>query len=165
MRVKTGAVRKRAAMAGSAVLTLALAVCVLFVISNQASFTPPTFEPGAAVGVPQPPEILRYTRIDAGSFTFMIAGVLRQQEDGSLRIYFTNPEENDVYLMCEIFDADGEMIYRSGMLRPGEYVASLSPITIPGNEAVDIRINIYALEPEVFFSAGTVALGNILQPY
>ena len=165
MRVKTGAVRKRAAMIVSVAFTIALAAGVTFAISNQASFTPPPFESRAAVGVPQPPEMLRYTRIDADRFAFMVAGILTQQEDGSLRIYFTNPEENDVYLMCEIFDADGEVIYRSGMLRPGEYVATLSPITIPGNEAVDIRINIYALEPEVFFSAGTVALGNILQPY
>jgi len=154
-----------AAMTVSVAFTLALAAGVAFAISNQASFTPPPFESRAAVGVPQPPEMLRHTRIDAGRFAFMVAGILRQQEDSSLQIYFTNPEENDVYLLCEIFGADGEMIYRSGMLRPGEYVANLSPITIPGNEAVDIRINIYALEPEGFFSAGTVTLGNILQPY
>ena len=163
-RIKTGAKRKRAMMIAAIFITVTLAAAIIFAINYQHSYTPPPFESRAVVGVPHPPEMLKHTRIDAGSFAFKIAGVLQQQEDGSLQIYLTNPEENEVYLMCEILTSDGEAIYRSGLLRPGEYVVSLPPIAVLGDDSMDVRINIYALERDFFFSAGTVTLRNILQP-
>ena len=149
----------------SAVCTLVLAVAIFFVVSYQPQYTPPPFEPDAVTGIPEPPERIRHVGFDAGNFTFMIASVIYQQEDGSVGLYLTNPLGNDVYLMGEVIDQDGNTIYRSGLLRPGEYVPRLYPTVRMRSEAIDVIINIYALESEGFFSAGTVMLGNVLQPY
>jgi len=149
----------------SAVCTLALAVAIFFVVNYRPQHTPPPFEPGAVTGTPEPPERIGHVGFDAGNFTFMIASVMYQQEDGSVGLYLTNPLGNDVYLMCEVIDQDGNTIYRSGLLRPGEYVAGLYPTARLGGEIIDVIVHIYALEPEGFFSAGTVMLGNVLQLY
>ena len=165
VRVKTHSTRKKAVITITAVITAALVAAIVIVAGYQPSYRPPPFEPSAVTGVPQPPESVMHTGFDAGGFTFMIAGNKQLQEDGSVRIYLTNPPENEVYLMCEIVDTCGNTLYRSGLLRPGEYVAELPAVESerPVNETVDILIHVYALEQDGFFSAGTVTLGNVLQ--
>ena len=148
------------------ILSTALAAAAVFLALYTPPYTPPPFEPGAVAGVPEPPEGFRYSEIDAmGSFTFGLSGVLYQQEDGSLRVYFTNPEANEINLICEIIDLDGKTLYKSGLLRPGEHVVSLYPVRELENIAIKTEIKIYALEPEHYYSIGTVTLDNVLQPY
>jgi hypothetical protein len=88
------------------------------------------------------------------------------QEDGSLFVYFTNVEENDVRMMCEIVQEGTEItLYKSGVLNPGEYVEKLDPVTEIENEKKDIIIRIYAFEEENWYSAGTVEITSLLQPW
>jgi len=151
-------------------LTITLAAAVVFIALKQPPpiphYEPPPFEQDAITGIPEVPVNFGYSELDAmGNFTFGIAGVMYQQADGSLNAYFNNPIENVVYLMCEIVSPEGKTLYKSGLLRPGEYVASLNPQSELKNEAVPIEIRIYALEPEHYYSLGTITLDNILQPY
>ena len=88
-----------------------------------------------------------------------------QQEDGSLIIYLTNPETNDVNILCEIKDEEGNVIYKSGVIQPGEYLESLYPLQELVNQAMPIEINIYGYEKESWYSRGTILMENILQPY
>jgi hypothetical protein len=137
-----------------------------FATSRQQPYKPPPFETKAIVGFPEPPESFSYSEINAaGIFTFGMAGAMYQQEDGSLQVYFTNPEENEPYLMCEVVDKEGKTMYKSGLLRPGEYVISLYPVRKLENAVTNIEINVYGLDPEHYYSAGTITLDNILQPY
>ena len=136
----------------------------MFALAYRPQYTPPPFEPRAVRGIPQPAESIGHVALDAHNFSFMIASALYQQQDGSLQIYLTNLPENEVYLMCEVIDLDGRILYRSGLLRPGEYLAGFYPQTRPANEAIAVRVHIYALEPESFFSAGTITIGGTLLP-
>jgi hypothetical protein len=164
--VSTGPARKKALLFAVIFITAALTASVVFIFRYQPPYTPPPFESGAMAGIPEPPEGFGYGEIDAmGSFAFGLAGVMYQQEDGSLRLYFTNPEENEAYLMCEIVDTAGKTLYKSGLIRPGEYVISLYPVAKQENKAVNIEVKIYAFDPEFYYSLGTVTLDNILQPY
>ena len=166
MRVKTGAAKKRIIFFAVIVVTVILVVAAIYAIQYNPPYTPPPFEPAAVSGMPNPPENMRYSEIDAmGKFTLWIAGTMYQQKDGSLYLYFTNPETNTAYLMCEIVDKKGSMLYKSGLLRPSEYVERLYPAKKLKNEAVNIKVNIYAFTPETFHSVGTIAIDNILQPH
>jgi hypothetical protein len=165
MRVRTGALRAITPVCAVILLTAALGVAAIFLFLYERPYSPPPYEPEAITGVPEPPENFRYSKIDVmGSFIFGIAGTTYQQEDGSLKIFFANPEENEAYLLCEVISADGVALYKSGLLRPGEYVERLRPLIGLKNEAIRIEIYIYALEPDTFYSVGMVTLDNILQP-
>ena len=165
-RVRTGATRAKVLLSAAILLTIALAGAVALAARYQPPYKPPQFELSAASGMPAPPEGYDYVEIDAmGSFTFGLAGVLYQQEDGSLRIYFTNLKENESYLMCEVVDTADETLYKSGLLRPDEHVVSLYPVKSLENKAINIEVKIRALDPEQFYSIGTVTLDNVLQPY
>ena len=168
VHVQTGDNKKKILLIVIILFSVALAAAAAaYAMLYQPSYRPPPFEPGAAAGTPAPPEGFGYGEIDAmGSFKFGLAGVMYQQEDGALRIYFTNPEENEAYLMCEVADPGGAALYRSGLLRPGEYVESLRPARKrPENEAISVEVKIYALDPEHYYSVGMVTLDNVLQPY
>jgi len=166
-RVKTGAARRWAALLTIAVLTALIAAAAILIYLYEPPYRPPPLEPGTLTGVPNPPANMRYGEIDAmGKFTFGIAATTYQQEDSSLAVYLTNNESNAVYLMCEIIDPlKKQILYRSGLLRPGEHVERLYPLRPLKNEAVDIEILVYALDLESYVSVGTVTLDNILQPH
>ena len=83
-----------------------------------------------------------------------------QQEDGSLLVYFTNPQSSDANLMCEIQNENGETIYKSGVIRPGEYIERLEPLAELSDEAIKIELYVYAFEPDTWYSKGTINLSN-----
>ena len=80
-------------------------------------------------------------------------------------LYLTNPESNECIIMAEMTDEAGNVLYRSGALRPGEYVERLYPLLELENVAIPIQMKVYAFEPETWYSLGTIALNNTLQPW
>ncbi|MEG0090993.1 MAG: hypothetical protein RSA20_04165, partial [Oscillospiraceae bacterium] len=147
-------------------VALAVAIAALGYRALHPPYTPPPFEPTAVAGVPTPPEHMGYGEISAeGGFAFSIVGTMYQQQDGSLLVYFTNPPYSEANLQCEIKHENGDTLYKSGVLRPGEYVERLQPQTELKNEATKIELNVYAFAPETWYSKGTINLQNILQPY
>lgn len=162
--VRTGAVKKILIVAlGTA---LAVVIAALVYRAFNPPYTPPPFETAAVKGVPTPPESMGYGEISAkGGFAFSIVGTMYQQEDGSILVYFTNPEHSEANLQCEILDKDGTVIYKSGVIRPGEYVERLQPIKRLENKAMKIELNVYAFAPDTWYSKGTINLQNTLQPY
>ncbi|MEG2054414.1 MAG: hypothetical protein RR052_05665 [Oscillospiraceae bacterium] len=163
-RVRTGTAKKIIFLAiGVALAVLIVALCYR---ALNPPYTPPPFEKMAVSGVPTPPDNMGYGEISAeGGFAFFIAGTMYQQEDGSLLVYFTNPKYSEANLQCEIKNENGDVIYKSGVLRPGEYVERLQPQTKLANEATKIELDVYAFEPETWYSKGTINLQNVLQPY
>jgi hypothetical protein len=165
-RIITGTVIRQVVIFAIIAVTVLLALAVMFVIKYEPPYQPPPFELNAVQGVPNPPENMGYSDVDAmGKFIFWLASTMYQQKDRSLCLYLTNPQENEVYIMCRIVDEKDKTLYKSGLIRPGEYVERLYPIKKIKNKAVNIEVNIYAFDPENFQSVGTVTLDNILQPY
>lgn len=151
-----------------AVIALLLIVAlVLLIIGHKRGYTPPEFDENAKVGVPSPDEGFLYDTVatDFG-YQFRIAANLYQQEDATVKAFFTNPAENEVYLMCEITSEEsGEVLYKSGALRPGEYVESISPCSKFANEAMNVVVKVYAFEPGTWYSAGTTSISAVLQAW
>lgn len=146
----------------------ALAVIAGIVIwKNCFAYVPPARETNARMGTPTPDEHYLYSRLNTDfGYQVMLAANLYRQEDGSLNIYFTNTDANEVLLLCEIVAEDsGDTLYKSGLLKPGEYVESLSPCMDFPNEATKVLVKIYAFEPKTFYSAGSTVLNVTLQAW
>lgn len=152
-------------MAGAATLVLLLGIYTLW--NYEKPYTPPPFESNAAEGVPKPEDSFGYGTIEhENSFAFAAAGSIYQQEDGSVILYFTNPEESQSLMMCEIVEKEnGNTLYRTGLLKPGEYVERVKPLEKIPNEAIDVEMKVYAFEEATFYSKGAVTLGNTLQAW
>jgi len=164
-RLRTGVVQKRVLTLLTVVTAMLMVASLVYAIRYEAPYTPPPLETNASFGIPDPAENMRYSRLETPAFTFGIAATAYQQKDGSLKIYLTNHESNQAYLMCEVINKEtNRVLYRSGLLRPGEYVESLNPLRRIENVATPIEIFIYALELDGYFSVGQVSIDNILQP-
>jgi len=170
-RVTTLQNRKLIRFAVLAVITLLLSAAIVFVYlyefpSADGDYIPPPFEENALAGIPELEEHMQFAPVDAqGQFTFGSAGTLFYQKDSSLKLYLTNFEENDALIMAEVYDPKKKkVIYKSGLLRPGEYVESLTPLYEIENVATDVEVRVYAFSQEDYVSVGQVALSNIIQP-
>ena len=155
-------------MAAGLLLTAAVIALLSVKIFRRMNppYVPPEFDQTAQTGAPEPEEHMAYGEISAqGGFTFGIAGTMYQQEDGSVQVYFTNPQSSDANIMCEIRDEAGTVIYKSGVIRPGQYIERLEPLAELPAEAVKIELYVYAFEPDTWYSKGTINLSNTLQPY
>jgi hypothetical protein len=129
-------------------------------------YEPPPFEQDAVIGVPIPPDNMAYNPVAAeGGYAFSMASNLYQQENGDLCLYFTDPGDAGVWMMCEVVSASYGTMYRSGVLRPGEYVERLTKLSGFPNEPIEVEIRVYGFEPDTYQSKGTVYLKTILQPW
>lgn len=123
-------------------------------------FSPPPFDSEAQTGIPNVPDDLGYAEMDAKAFLFAAAGELTL-EDEAVDIWLTNSEKNSVWLKVRVYDADGNVLGESGLIRPGEYVRTVKLDKLP-QETVSVVLKIMAYEPETYYSAGTVNLKTTL---
>ena len=165
--VKSGTEIKRRIILSVIIIVAILAIAGVIIYSMLIKYEPPKFEPFASAGTPTPEESFLYDEVTSGfGYKFSIASNLYQQEDRSLKIYLTNPSDNDVNIMCEIRSADEDkLLYESGLLHPGEYIESLDPAGEFDNIKYDVNVLIHAFEPETYHSAGTTTLDLVLQPW
>lgn len=126
-----------------------------------AEFTPPPFEPNAVIGTPNVPDDLGWTELDAQAFLFSVCGKVVVR-DGEADIWLTNPESNTVWLKVRILDKNGETLGESGLIRPGEYVQTVTFDTVP-KDGTTIGIKLMAYQPETYFSEGTATLNTTVK--
>ncbi len=144
-----------------------LSIAGIVIYSMFIRYEPPKFEVHAVAGTPTPGEEFLYDEVESGfGYKFSIASNLYQQEDRTLKAFFTNASTNAVNLMCEVRNAeDDRLLYESGLLHPGEYVEALDPNGDFGNTKYDVNVKVYAFEPDTYQSAGTTTLNLVLQPW
>lgn len=154
-------------------LTAATIICVISLVVMVAAlafsrgepdpvgFTPPPFDENAVQGMPDVPENLGWSEVDAQVYKALICGVV-VVEDGKADIWFTNPEGNTVWLKLRVLDVGGNTLGETGLIRPGEYVQSVVFETIP--EVGDsIGLKLMAYEPETYYSAGSATLNTTIK--
>lgn len=131
--------------------------------SETAAFVPPSFEEGAEQGKPDVPEDMGYLEVykDGMSFKTLICGEVHI-EDGKADIYFTNPAENSLWMKLRIFDSDGRVIAETGLIKPDEYLKTVSFESIPENEE-KIVMKIMTYEPDTYYSGGAVSLNTVVK--
>ena len=78
---------------------------------------------------------------------------------GAADVYFTNSSEQEVWLKLRVLDEDGNIIGETGLIKPGEYVKSVS-IDKDISDGSSIKLKIMAYEPETYYSAGAVTLNT-----
>lgn len=165
-KIHTGRWKRRLAV--PAVIIVIFAICALIwrVVVFEEVYIPPEFDTTAQEGTPKPEESLGYSDISVEhGFTFAIVGTLYQQEDETVLVYFTNPADSGCNMQCEITDEAGEVLYKSGVVRPGEYVERLTPVKELTNETREVNMNVYAFELNTWYSKGTISLANTLQAW
>ena len=145
----------------------------------QGEFTPPPFEESAVSGIPEVPEELGWQELDAQVFRVSVCGAV-VLEGSQADVWLTNPESNIVWLKLRIVDGiigpvlrgvegeekymdeNGTVLGETGLIRPGEYVQSVTFDTVPASGAT-ISMKVMAYEPETYHSAGAVTLNTTIQ--
>ena len=151
------------------VLTVICLVCVAGMVTAllltsrpvQGTFTPPPFEEAAVTGTPQVSEELGWQELDAQAFRVSVCGKV-VLEGNQADVWLTNPESNTVWLKLRILDADGAVLGETGLIRPGEYVQSVTFDTVPASGAT-ISMKVMAYEPETYHSGGAVTLNTTVE--
>ena len=146
---------------GICLLSLTVMFAALLGFGRQpgtATFVPPPFEENAVRGVPDVPTELGWSQLDVGAYQAWVCGVVTVENDGA-DIWFTNPENNTVWLKLRVLDADGKTIGETGIIKPGEYVRRIQFTETPEpSEAIGLKLMGY--EPETYHSAGSVTLNT-----
>ena len=74
-------------------------------------------------------------------------------------MYFTNDDGNEVWLKLRILDEEDNILAETGLLKPNQYVRTVTFDTVPENRA-NIKLKIMAYEPDTYYSAGAVTLNT-----
>jgi len=126
--------------------------------SPKIEFIPPAFEENAEIGMPIVDDSMGYSKMYKEGMTFSawMCGEIHQENCAAV-VYFTNPEINNAWLKLRIMDEQGTILGESGLLKPGEYVRSVSlSAELAAGTAVKMRIMGY--EPETYNSIGSVSV-------
>lgn len=157
--MKWKAVYLSAAVCFLAVVTMILSFALTSGKNRQAKFTPPPFEKAAKSGMPNVTDE-SWTQIykDGMSFSAHVCGRVVLNKN-SADIYFTNDDGNKVNLKLRVLDESGNILAETGLLKPNEYVKTVTFDTVPKNKA-NCRLKIMAYEPDTYYSAGAVVLNT-----
>ena len=127
----------------------------------QGEFTPPPFEVIGCVRYPGCAGRTGLAGLDAQAFQVGVCGAV-VLEGSQADVWLTNPEGNNVWLKLRILDEDGDVLGETGLIRPGEYVQSVTFDTVPA-PGTAISMKVMAYEPETYHSAGAVTLNTTIQ--
>jgi len=128
-------------------------------------FVPPAFEPNVKQGIPVVPSELGYSSLSQEGMTYglHICGVCSPDSEGSLLVYFTNDEGNDVMLRLAVYKGE-QLLTETGLVRAGEYVESVKvdPAQVRVGDKVSYKVKSYRSD---YTSAGNVVLNTVVSEY
>ena len=145
------------------VFTILSLVVMVFALTTakeprMGNFVPPALESMSVQGIPEVPEELDYSSPyqDGMIYRFSVCGNV-MMDDNKAVVYFTNAEENQVYLKLRVLDDDGNILGETGLLKPGEYVKDVE-LRLIHSTGTGIRLKVMSYEPDTYMSAGSVML-------
>lgn len=130
----------------------------------RGEFVPPDFDPSAVSGVPENiPDDRRYgtLTLSANAIVSLCANI--HIENNAAQVYFTSKEGNVGWLKIKLIDAEGNLLGESGLLRPGEFIPSVTLTEVP-SAATLAQIKILIYEPETYLSLGSAQAQVMLIP-
>ena len=148
------------------ILPLAAVLCVLslvlmvFALTRQdtqtvmGEFTPPPFDSTAVAGTPTVPDNLGWQELDAQVYKVGICGKFISKGN-TADVWLTNLESNTVWMKVRVLDEKGNTLGETGIIKPGEYVQSVTLDTVPKTEK-PIVLKIMAYQPDTYYSEGAV---------
>ena len=119
-------------------------------------FVPPDVDIHATQGVPdQIDEISAYQKVlMSEEFQFSMC-LCPEYKNGNVALYYTSYETNTVNSLVKLYDEEGNLVGKSGLIRPGHYIKSISVSDLPENAVISAKILSY--EPETYYSMGTAS--------
>ena len=129
---------------------------------QRGEFVPPAFDSAAIQGTPDisDPRAVGYSQLDAKAYKVSICGLVKLNENKA-DVYFTNPDSNDVWLKLRILNKEGEIIAETGLVRPGEYLQTITFKTVP-QKGDKIVIRVMSYEPDTYYSKGEASLNTVV---
>lgn len=126
---------------------------------KQVNFIPPDFDSEAIIGVPEPPQELGWSEIsqDGMSYRVGICGNIIIN-NGIADVYFFNSETNMVWLKLRVLDEQDNIICETGLIKPKEYIKSITFDEVKDGEKIKLKIMAY--EPETYYSEGSITLNT-----
>ena len=128
-----------------------------------ADFVPPLHEDNAIAGEPKDiPDNAAYGNINISDVFSVSMCAFPSLHGNEIDLYYTNKSAADISTRFIVFDTDGNIIYESGLLNPGEYLKSVALLTVPEDKKAKIKM--LSFYPETWESAGsaeaTVTFGS-----
>lgn len=157
---------KKALIAIGAICALSVCTMVAALIhfkpAVQPEFTPPTFDNAAVAGTVEETDELKglgWSKLQKEGMTYAvyICGGILINEQNQADLWFYNIPENESWLKLRIFDAQGQVIAETGLIKPGEYLQTVQ-FTRAVADDEDMTIKVMGYEPETYLSAGAVSL-------
>lgn len=139
------------------------ALLMLFALNysgkEQVDFIPPDFDSEAIIGMPEPPQELGWSEIsqDGMSYQVGICGNIIIN-NGIADVYFFNSQTNTVWLKLRVLDEQDNIIYETGLIKPKEYIKSITFDEVKDGEKIKLKIMAY--EPETYYSEGSIILNT-----
>lgn len=127
----------------------------------QMEFTPPPFEESAEKGIPNVPGNLGWDELNASAFKVSVCGKVFFENEKAV-VWFTNPDENTLWLKLRIIDSEGDIIGETGIIRPGEYIKDVS-LSGEISDGMPIILKVMSYEPETYYSAGAISLNTVIK--
>ena len=129
---------------------------------QPAALTHPDFEKAALTGTPQVEERYGYSTLQVDE-TYLVCLCGVPANDGqSVDFYFTNPAESGVWFRAEVLDEEGQVLASTGVLRPGEYLPTVTLREKLTQRETPVTVRIVAYEPDTWQSRGNVNLNLTL---
>ena len=156
--------RQQQLLTAVAVLCVVSVAVMIYALATpktvMGQFVPPPFEAAALTGTPQVPDGLGWQELDAKAYKVGLCGKLIP--DGqAVDVWFTNPESNTIWMKLRLLDSKGNLLGETGLIRPGEYVRSVSLSTVPSTGSA-LVMKVMAYEPETYTSAGVVSMQTVM---
>ncbi len=138
------------------------AALIHFKPTPQPEFTPPAFDDAAVAGVLEETDALKrlgWSKLQQEGMTYAVylCGGILINEQNQADIWFYNVPENESWLKLRIFDAQGENIAETGLIKPGEYLQTIE-FSRPVADDEELTIKVMGYEPETYLSTGAVSL-------
>lgn len=157
--------KKKSYLLSILVVVFAIALTVMIVVlclpkkePTRGAYVKPAFDGSAVRGTPEVDASLGYIELYKEGMAYRVSLCGEPTVEGNaLTVYFTNSEQNEKYLKLRVLDEKGNTLGETGVLRPGEYVQSvtLEKKVAPGTS---LKYKVLSFEPEDYTSAGSVTL-------
>lgn len=143
---------------------LIVAVLVLAYTTGRAetnNVVLPEFDNNAIVGVFEIiPEEYCYSKLSDTSLPFEVGLCGKPGVKDGLEVYFTNPYENNAWLMLQVIDKEGNILGQTGLIEPSAYIK-----TVDGDFSTDqeIGMRVIGYVPDLYYSMGTFTIWTTTQ--
>lgn len=118
-------------------------------------FIPPAADKTAVKGLPDVEE--GYRNFKTENFTAGLCGKLTQYDNGKIDVYFASAEDNEVLLKLLVWDENENTIGESGIIRPGEYVKTVT-LSKPLDSKKEVYLRVISYNPENYYSMGVLSI-------